>query len=272
MTDAEKAFEGLFRMNLSPSPPEEVPKARLVFDRGNVYPRKPGDIGLFFAIPSWWRGFIFQVLSPPAFRLYSYICSQTDKNAIAIPTGGHAKIDCGLKHNDSIYAPIGDLVDLGFLMKETRTPIRDTVRHRNVYQRPSIEYTLLTLLNKGKIDGDLVPLERPTQHVSQKQLLDYRTRHGRIVRDALRNLLGVPSFADYDAASGATKKTLLIERLQVKVEELRATATGHAVAPAVGSETTNTVAAAAVEPPAPRMRRRRRSHTEAAGSEAATVT
>lgn len=268
MTDAEKAFEELFRMNLSPSPPEEVPKARLVFDRGNVYPRKPGDIGLFFAIPSWWRGFIFQVLSPPAFRLYSYICSQTDKHGIAIPTGGHAKIDCGLKHNDSIYAPIGDLVDLGFLMKETRTPIRDTVRHRNVYQRPSIEYTLMTLLEKGKIDGDLVPLERPTQRVSQKQLLDYRTRHGRIVRDALRNLLGEPSFADYDAASGAAKKTLLIERLKAKVEQLRTAATSRPGEPA-GTETA-AAATPAAEPTAPRPWRRR-SRTAAAQPEAAAV-
>jgi len=44
------------------------------------------------------------------------------------------------------------------------------------------------------------------QRASQKQLLDYRTRHGRIVNEALRNLLGNPSFADYDAAIGAAKK------------------------------------------------------------------
>jgi hypothetical protein len=254
MDESTRVLEELLRARFSPPPPEEVPKARLVFDRGNVYPRKPGDVGLFYAIPSWWRGFIFHVLTPPEFRLYSYICSQTDKNGIAIPTGSHAKIDCGLKHNDSIYAPIGSLVDLGFLMKETRTPIRDTVRHRNVYQRPSIEFTLMTLLEKGKLDGDLVPLERPTQRVSQKQLLDYRTRHGRIVRDALRNLLGEPSFSEYDTASGAAKKTLLTKRLRARVEQLREGATSRPAEPSTPAE----AAAPEKKRPTPRRRRARR--------------
>jgi hypothetical protein len=218
LSDAEGASIGSFMSAIGLGGDlEEIPKARRVFDRGNVYQKKPGEIGIFFTIPSWWRGFLFHILSGPEFRLYAYLCSQTDRFGIAIPTGTHAKADLDLKHNDSIYSPIGKLVKLGLYMKETRTPIRDSIRHRNMYQRPSIEYTLSTLLETDVLMSDLSPAI-----FNERQRIDYGRRHGKIVKDAIKKLIGDTAFGLYDTARGAVKKQYLLDGLNQKLASHRA--------------------------------------------------
>ncbi len=96
------------------------------------------------------------------------------------------------------------LESCGFVLRKRQTVPGSSVR-RNVYQRPSCEYTILRLLRTERLDGLLRPVPGSVNEMSSDS---------RRLRDQwLRNALGV-HYALYEAAPEAAKRGVLIDILE----------------------------------------------------------
>lgn len=185
---------------------------RLIFDVGNIWGADT-KTAPFFTVPSWWRRFIFQVLSPRHFAVYAYVVSVCDRHGIAYPAPEQIASDLNVKSRIIINRALDDLVSLGFLLRtEERIRIRRGMK-RNVFQRPSPTYTLLALLRSGHIGADLFP---PDASDNAREL-DFSQS---AVNAGLKNLLGRQAFESYQASFG--DKAVFEEILSDNLKKLRA--------------------------------------------------
>jgi len=178
----------------------------------------------FFVVPSWWRRFIFHVLTARAITVYHYYLSIMDTHGIAFPTVEQIGHDLGLSDKESIRKAISRLVECGFLLKPT-TQERAAYRmaNRPVYQRPCAQYTLKTLLDRNEINGELYA----TTH---KLHSEHSRSSESVVRAGLKFLLGA-DYAYYEHALGQTgparEKTItkvleaILERELSEMQEAR---------------------------------------------------
>jgi hypothetical protein len=215
---ASRAAKASARWDAFHAHPEDVAdREHLLVEIGNEYPRQPGDYGIFTTIPVWWRGFFFHVLSPPQVAAYVYLCMETRPDGLAHPVERHFRVDMNRKSKSSIYDYVGVLVRKGFFLKNTHFPgasegsLKPT---RNVYQRPLPQHTILTLLERGEITERLFPSK------CQPQLYrDLRKRHGKVIDDSLRRMLGDQTFEKYERASSIERrKKVLADGLQLSLE------------------------------------------------------
>jgi SOS-response transcriptional repressor LexA len=171
----------------------------------------------FFTIPSWWRRFLFTLLKPREIQLYCYICSQTDQNGIAFPTYENIKADLNLSNRTMIAKALAELENKGLILRKRLSPLESSRHVRNVFQRPSVEYTLYTLLTKGYIDGDfrcLIP--KPTAAATRG---DKASRNSKGIRIALYTILGQNYYTRYYRASTVhDRHAVLTERLNEVVK------------------------------------------------------
>jgi len=208
--------------------PEEARAESLVFDPGNQFGTRKGDRGLFFAIPSWWRGFLFHVLTASEFMMYGYLCAQMSKRATAFPTGEHFKRDLRRSTNTTVYRLVNSLEHLGFVLKKQHAPLRKVLTQRNLYQRPAPEFTLLRLLELGLIDGDLLPVPQQKKATPKRKPRvkaipddDYSRRHGTAVQLGLQRLLTQGEYKVYQAAPSQQRASVLREVLQGSLNRRR---------------------------------------------------
>ena len=188
--------------------------AALVFDPGNQFgslvEAKP-----YFGIPSWWRPFIFRVLSQRDLSVYVYLCSMMDVHDVCYPTTEQIRDEIGVDSPTTLFTALGNLESLGFVMRRRKKlPGRAYRFQRNIYQRPAPEFTLLKLLEMEKVDGDL----RPILPIS-------KLPHGEpdtAVATGLRRLLGGTAYAEYDRVADDNKTYKLRVLLQTRLEERRA--------------------------------------------------
>jgi hypothetical protein len=153
--------------------------------RDNIYPaqRTPPP---YLTFPSWWRSFVFRVLSPRELSVYLYLASMFNEKGTAFPLKAQIAKDLGVKNRAIVDTALDGLVDKGFMLREGRTISRGNKEiKRIVYQRPSIEHTLLTLLEAGLIDADLMPLDE-----DENEPADFR-RHESAVILGLKSLTGM---------------------------------------------------------------------------------
>ena len=209
--------------------PEEARAESLVFDPGNQFGfKKKQDFGFYFAIPIWWRGFMFHVLNAAEFMTYAYLCSQMSQRATAFPTGDQFKRDLRRGTNTTVYGLVDRLVQLGLIIKNQHAPLKRTRTLRNVYQRPSPEFRLIQLLDLGLIDGDFRPLPQPRKTLPKRRSRaiaypedDYERRHGPAVQLGLQKLLGQGDYRKYKAAAREGQAILLRELLNASLERRR---------------------------------------------------
>lgn len=116
---------------------------KFVFDPGNQWP-KDSEVAPFFGFPSWWRRFVFHVLTPREIAVYLHMCSVMDNNAIAYPTIEQIANDMGVESRATVKKALETLIVRGFLLRAERV---NRGRKMYVYQRPAVEHTLLALLN-----------------------------------------------------------------------------------------------------------------------------
>lgn len=81
----------------------------------------------------------------------------TADTGVCHPTTSQIRQDLGLSGLTVVFEAMSVLEEYGFILRERRT-IAELKSRRNVYQRPSCEYTILRLLDRGKIDGLLRPV------------------------------------------------------------------------------------------------------------------
>jgi hypothetical protein len=149
-------------------------------------------------------GFLYHVLNPRQISIYLYLTMLAGESKVCHPTTKQIRNDLRLSSLSIVFGAIAVLERNGFLLRERRH-ILELNSRRNVYQRPSCEFTVLRLLELGKIDGLLRPVSGATNEVSD----DSR----RLKDEWLRQTLG-DLYETYTAASDKAKSTVLTTLLQ----------------------------------------------------------
>jgi hypothetical protein len=167
----------------------------------------------FFALASWWRRFLFWTLRPREITVYLYIVSLLDKNGTAFPSQAQMAYEMNLAGTDQISNALEVLERNGFLLR-TRGQLegRRTSSERTIYSRPAIEFTLIALLDRGKIDGRLYPTNKKSELIRDE--LDTTES---AVALGLRNLLGPTRYSAYVA--GGETSSVLREQLVAILDE-----------------------------------------------------
>lgn len=97
------------------------------------------------------------------------------------------------------------LEEYGFILRQ-RQNIAALKSRRNVYQRPSCEYTILRLLDRAKIDG----LLRPTPGAMNEMSAEAQKFRDEWLSHALGS-----EWPEYEAAAVLEKREILSRRLRV---------------------------------------------------------
>ena len=172
---------------------------RVIIDPHNRFEH---DCQPFTEIPAWWSGFIFHVLNARQISLYLYLSMLLDAEGMCSPTVEQIRQDLGLS-GSIVFGALGALSERGFILRQRR--YLETLRsRRNVYQRPSCEFTLLRLLEAQKIDGDLRAVPGPAHEMSHDA--------AELKAEWLSKVME-GDFDAYDAAPVAEKRGLLIAKL-----------------------------------------------------------
>jgi SOS-response transcriptional repressor LexA len=149
-------------------------------------------------------GFLYHVLNPRQVSIYLYLTMLACETNVCHPTTKQIRNDLRLSSLSIVFGAISVLERNGFLLRERRQ-VPELKSRRNVYQRPSCEFTVLRLLELGKIDGCLRPVSGAATEVSD----DSR----RLKEDWLRQTLG-DLYAAYSAAEDEEKADILIGLLR----------------------------------------------------------
>lgn len=158
----------------------------------------------FIEIPAWWSGFLFHVLNTRQLSVYLYLSMLADESGTCHPTTNQIRQDLGLSSLTIIFDAMSVLEDCGFMLRR-RATVPGSNSRRNVYQRPSCEYTILRLLRRERLDGQLRPAPGSVNEMSSD---------ARRLRDEwLHNALGV-HHALYEAAPDEAKRGVLCNILE----------------------------------------------------------
>jgi hypothetical protein len=149
-------------------------------------------------------GFLYHVLNPRQVSIYLYLTMLACEKNVCHPTTKQIRNDLRLSSLSIVFGAIAVLERYGFLLRERRQ-VPELNSRRNVYQRPSCEFTVLRLLELGKIDGYLRPVSGTASEVSD----DSR----RLKDEWLRQTLG-DLYAPYAAAEDEQKADMLIGLLR----------------------------------------------------------
>jgi len=179
--------------------------SRVILDPANAF-----DDGCrpFTEIPAWWSGFVFHVLNARQVTLYLYLCMLLDAEGVCAPTVEHIRQDLGLS-SSIVFGALGALDATGFILRQRRY-LPALRSRRNVYQRPSCEFTVLRLLESSKIDGELraVPGRAHEMSGDAEQLKT----------EWLQGVLG-EQYEPYASAAADAKAEILIRTLGAQVRE-----------------------------------------------------
>ncbi len=158
----------------------------------------------FTLVPAWWSGFLFHVLNPRQLSVYLYLSMLADPSGRCHPTSNQIRQDLGLSSLTIIFDAMSVLENYGFVLRKRQIVAGSTAR-RNVYQRPTCEFTILRLLQCERLDG----LLRPTPGAVNEMSSDSRRLRDQWLRQALGGHL-----ARWEAAPEAAKRGVLIDVLQ----------------------------------------------------------
>lgn len=166
-----------------------------------------GDCRPFVRLPAWWSGFLFHVLNPRQICIYTYLTMLSDDEGACSPTVDQIRDDLGLYSSTMVFDALSTLESLGFFVRE-RQSHGDARARRNTYRRTSCEFTILRLLEAGKIDGALRPIRTRESPASQegKALVD----------QGLRDLLGT-RYERYERATPSARADVLREELMAAI-------------------------------------------------------
>ena len=144
---------------------------------------------------------MFHVLNPRQVCMYLYLAMLTEKGECS-PTIDQIREDLGLYSPSMVFEALAVLEDLGFITRERHT-FPGARAKRNVYRRPGCETTILRLLERDRIDGELQPRGGRSPASRESQAL---------VVEGLREILG-EHYSRYVSAGKSAKRDVLIEIL-----------------------------------------------------------
>lgn len=161
--------------------------------------------GRLAGIPAWWRTFIFQVLNGRQLSVYLYLLTLMEDGAHCSPTTRQIAEELGLMGATMVFDAMNVLEEYGFIRRSRNTAASSTGARRNLYQRPSCEYTILHLLRSDRIKASALP------------------------EDGLREMLGA-QYQRYAATPAADRSAALVALLQDALADARAPGLGGASA------------------------------------------
>jgi len=183
-------------------------------DPANVFETEERLVG----IPPWWRAFIFQILNGRQLSVYLYLLTLMDADGVCSPTTRQIAEDLGLLSSTMVFDSINVLEDYGLLLRSRkRAPVSGS--RRNVYQRPSSEYTIWRLLKQDRID----------ERLRARRGLRFAANAVSLFEEGLRVLLA-RRYERYARAKSGEKRAALValleeilfEKQQLLREDLRA--------------------------------------------------
>lgn len=154
-------------------------------------------------IPAWWAGFFFHVLNPRQLSVYLYLSLLCVEDNRCHPTTKQIRQDLGIASLTIVFEAISALEANGFILRRRQNLIELKSR-RNVYQRPSCEYTILRLLELGRIDAMLRPTPGTANEMSSS---------ARALRDEWLTCILADDADRYAAAALVDKRDLLTAAL-----------------------------------------------------------
>jgi len=197
-----------------------------LIDPGNLYERGQG-YGYWVPFPTWWRRFAFRVLEPRDIAVYLYVCSYMSTQLSSRPTIKTISNDMGYSNRHGVTESLERLVERGFLIREKMPSIalKENRHPRYVYQRPSMAFTLWTLLSQGLINGYLQPTAKTLRRGQDKMPGRIEPRLWKPLVEPLKTLVGDEAFAAWaKGPNEARKRQLLTAYLEAAVNTMRAEA------------------------------------------------
>jgi DNA-binding transcriptional ArsR family regulator len=153
---------------------------------------------------------MFHVLNPRQVCMYLYLAMLTDEGGECCPTIEQIREDLGLYSPSMVFEALAVLEDLAFITRE-RQSFPGVRAKRNVYRRPACESTILRLLERDRIDGELRPRGGGSPASQESQAL---------VVDGLRMQLA-EAYERYARATSAAKRDVLVEILESRIQSLQ---------------------------------------------------
>lgn len=153
---------------------------------------------------------MFHVLNPRQVCMYLYLTMLSEKGECS-PTIEQIREDLGLYSPSMVFEALAVLEDLAFIVR-ARQSFPGVRAKRNVYRTPPCESTLIRLLERDRIDGELKPKGSGSPASSESQAL---------VIEGLQTVLGADGYARYAAATTAAKRDVLLETLELQLAKLR---------------------------------------------------
>lgn len=172
-----------------------------LIDPSNVFGQS-GSCAPLTTVPAWWSAFVFQTLNGRQVSLYLYLSMLMGERNICHPTTLEIRRDLGLLSATMVFESMNVLERYGFILRSRRS-VDYLGSRRNVYQRPSCRFTIIRLLDHGRIDGNL----RPTPYA-----LPVAQEAEALIRAGIEDLLG-ERIQQYDATPDSEKAQALINLL-----------------------------------------------------------
>lgn len=138
--------------------------------------------------------------------MYLYLTMLSESGECS-PTIEQIREDLGLYSPSMVFEALAVLEDLGFIVRE-RQSFPGVRAKRNVYRIPACEATLLRLLERERIDGELKPKGTGSPASQESQAL---------IVEGLRVVLG-DHYERYIRATKSAKRDVLIEILQTQLD------------------------------------------------------
>ena len=119
------------------------------------------------------------------------------------PTVEQIREDLGLLSSSMVFEGLSVLEEMGFIVRE-RQAFPDSRSHRNLYRRTACEFTIVRLIERGKIDGFLRPAARSEAPASDESKT--------LAVEGLRAILG-PQYDRYQRAASDAKTEVVLDIL-----------------------------------------------------------
>ncbi len=147
---------------------------------------------------------MFHVLNPRQVSMYLYLTMLSEASGECHPTIEQIRDDLGLYSASMVFEALATLEDLGFVIRE-RQSFPGVRAKRNVYRRTACETTILRLLQRELIDGELRPRRNGEVPAAEESKM--------LAQKGLRLILD-EQYARYEVATGGAKRDVLIEILE----------------------------------------------------------
>jgi hypothetical protein len=127
--------------------------------------------GRVAGIPPWWRSFVFHVLNGRQLSVYLYLLTLMGDDGYCSPTTREIAVELGLMGATMVFDAMNVLETSGFILRSRNTAVSASGARRNLYQRPSAEFTVLHLLRSKRMRSHMLSEE------GARELLGIRYQH-----------------------------------------------------------------------------------------------